>query len=168
MHIYQVFVTDDVLIGAERWEIRTRPLGCQVSTITSVTSVVTIASTIIFIGLVTGLVLAVKRIREYQQQQEAGRWQFWHHHWWNSQGSSGLLSSSYDDNGQAEQEPLLIARGSSASRSYDSELGADDYTRHTRPQRTAAWSPQISPKTSPTRHRHPELTGGMMATSSYS
>ncbi|KAI0416136.1 hypothetical protein F5X98DRAFT_376117 [Xylaria grammica] len=37
---------------AERWEIRTRPLGCQVSTITTLTSLVTIVCTLFFVFLI--------------------------------------------------------------------------------------------------------------------
>ncbi|KLU85307.1 hypothetical protein MAPG_04335, partial [Magnaporthiopsis poae ATCC 64411] len=37
---------------AERWEIRTRPLGCQVSTITALTGAVSIASTLTIVALV--------------------------------------------------------------------------------------------------------------------
>ncbi|KAI0428948.1 hypothetical protein F5Y09DRAFT_272555 [Xylaria sp. FL1042] len=33
---------------AERWEIRTRPLGCHVSTVTTLASLVTIACTLLF------------------------------------------------------------------------------------------------------------------------
>lgn len=166
-----VFVTDEQPTGAERWEIRTRPLGCQVSTITSLTSLISIASTIAFIGIIAGLVLAAKRLRRYRQQRDAGQWHFWKHRW-TSRGSSGLLPSSDHDDGHVEEEPLLGARRSSSSRSYDSEHGAGGHTQTHRQQdaqsrsRTAAWSPEISPKTSPTRQ--PELTGGIRATSSYS
>ncbi|ORY66262.1 uncharacterized protein BCR38DRAFT_313518, partial [Pseudomassariella vexata] len=36
---------------AERWEIRTRPLGCQVSTITTLTALVSIFSTLFVVVL---------------------------------------------------------------------------------------------------------------------
>ncbi|EGY23074.1 uncharacterized protein VDAG_04512 [Verticillium dahliae VdLs.17] len=40
----------------ERWEMRTRPLGCQVSTVTGLTGVISIASTLVF------LLLAVEQV----------------------------------------------------------------------------------------------------------
>ncbi|KAK1705564.1 hypothetical protein BDP67DRAFT_583090 [Colletotrichum lupini] len=39
---------------AERWELRTKPLGCQVSTITSLTSIISIVSTFIVVLTRTG------------------------------------------------------------------------------------------------------------------
>lgn len=158
-------------IGAERWEIRTRPLGCQVSTITSLTSLVSIVSTIIFIGIVAGLVFAIRRIRRNQQQRESNQWHFWGQSLWRSRGASWFLPSSNREDSQAEEEPLLRARRSS-SRSYGSGPGEGGRTQAHRAEtstsgsRRAAWSPEISPKTSFTNQ--PELTGGMRATSSYS
>ncbi|KAK3942176.1 hypothetical protein QBC46DRAFT_406639 [Diplogelasinospora grovesii] len=46
---------------AERWEIRTHPFGCQVSTITSLTGIISILSTLVFVLLVwlsTGFIMA--------------------------------------------------------------------------------------------------------------
>ncbi|KAI1820348.1 hypothetical protein F4861DRAFT_72267 [Xylaria intraflava] len=51
---------------AERWEIRTRPLGCHVSTITTLTSLVTIAWTLLFVLLVWLAVFAAKRLIAYR------------------------------------------------------------------------------------------------------
>ncbi|KAH6898983.1 hypothetical protein B0T10DRAFT_125683 [Thelonectria olida] len=53
---------------AERWEIRTRPLGCQVSTITSLTAIVSVLSTLVFIGLVFGVVVAIRRLRRFNKE----------------------------------------------------------------------------------------------------
>ncbi|KAI1431695.1 hypothetical protein GGR50DRAFT_43186 [Xylaria sp. CBS 124048] len=47
---------------AERWEIRTRPLGCQVSTITTLTALVSIAWTLLFVFLVWLAVTATRRL----------------------------------------------------------------------------------------------------------
>lgn len=47
---------------AERWEIRTRPLGCHVSTITTLTSLVTIACTLFFVFLVWLAGVAARRL----------------------------------------------------------------------------------------------------------
>ena len=49
---------------AERWEIRTRPLGCQVSTITALTGAVSIASTLTIVALVFFVVWLIRRMRE--------------------------------------------------------------------------------------------------------
>lgn len=112
-------------IGAERWEIRTRPLGCQVSTITSLTSIISIVSTIVLFFIVTGLVIAIKRLRKYHQQQEPGWFMFWRHHIH-----------------RQEQEPLLGAQ----RRSNGDFRGNNGDRRREAP--------------------HPELTGGIIATSS--
>ncbi|KAH9902080.1 hypothetical protein F4778DRAFT_107252 [Xylariomycetidae sp. FL2044] len=65
---------------AERWEIRTRPLGCQVSTITTLTSLVTIASTLLFVLLVALAVTGGKRLRVYGRKNP-GWWRVWRYDW---------------------------------------------------------------------------------------
>ena len=61
---------------AERWELRTRPLGCQVSTITTLTSLVTIASTLVAVLLGCLAVLGARRLRAYDAAHP-GWWQAW-------------------------------------------------------------------------------------------
>lgn len=163
----RVIVTNEEPTGAERWEIRTRPLGCQVSTITSLTSLVTIALTIVFVGMVAGLGLYIRRACRHRQQQEAGWWSRWEHGCL-SRDSSWFLPYSSRDVGHAEDEPLLREQRSSSNRSHGDDAGASDYAHEDAQTRSrkVAWSPQISPKTSPVRQ--PELTGGMRATSSNS
>lgn len=142
------------------------------STITSLTSLVSIVSTIVFIGTVAGLVFVIRRIRRNQQQRESSQWHFWGQSLRGSRGTSWFLPSSNREDSQAEEEPLLRARRSSSSRSYGSGPGEGGHTQTHRAgtspsgSRRAAWSPEISPKTSFTNQ--PELTGGMRATSSYS
>ncbi|ERS99838.1 hypothetical protein HMPREF1624_03203 [Sporothrix schenckii ATCC 58251] len=51
---------------AERWELRTRPLGCQVSTITSLTALVAGSSTLLVALLLWLLVVVVRRLRRAQ------------------------------------------------------------------------------------------------------
>lgn len=58
---------------AERWELRTRPLGCQVSSITSITSIVSITSTLVFVLLVFLIVKGVRWFRHYHKT---------HPRWW--------------------------------------------------------------------------------------
>ncbi|KAI0147975.1 hypothetical protein F4776DRAFT_292214 [Hypoxylon sp. NC0597] len=65
---------------AERWEIRTRPLGCQVSTITTLTSIVSIASTLVFVLLVTLAVWGVRKLRVYTKENP-GWWRVWRYDW---------------------------------------------------------------------------------------
>jgi hypothetical protein len=48
---------------AERWELRTRPLGCQVSTITSLTALVAGSGTLVVALLLWLLVVVVRRLR---------------------------------------------------------------------------------------------------------
>ena len=62
---------------AERWELRTRPLGCQVSTITTLTSLVTIASTLLAVLLGFLAALGARRLRAYAAAHPGGRWQLW-------------------------------------------------------------------------------------------
>ncbi|KAH6961499.1 hypothetical protein DER45DRAFT_201787 [Fusarium avenaceum] len=83
---------------AERWELRTRPLGCQVSSITSLTAIVTIISTLVFVLITVLLAMAI-------------RW-LWRHHkknprWWRLQnhGWTGTWRR------YGEREPLLPESG---------------------------------------------------------
>lgn len=62
---------------AERWEIRTRPLGCQVSTITSLTSIISIASTLVVLSIILFLTWAFFRLRRHHKQAEPGWWRLW-------------------------------------------------------------------------------------------
>lgn len=91
---------------AERWEIRTRPLGCQVSTITSLTSVISIASTLVVLLIILVLTWCFFRLRGYHKQAEPGWWRFWKvkRFPWTTRletqpGGGGEISG--------EQEPLL-------------------------------------------------------------
>ncbi|KAI0596667.1 hypothetical protein F4775DRAFT_594168 [Biscogniauxia sp. FL1348] len=99
---------------AERWEIRTRPLGCQVSTITTLTSLVTIASTLVFVLVVMSIVLATKKMWAYGQKRP-GFWRVWEYDW-RAQALSlreqvggilGKLGIAGTGNHAGENEPLL-------------------------------------------------------------
>lgn len=91
---------------AERWEIRTRPLGCQVSTITSLTSIVSVASTLVFALLVTLMIFSIRALRRYHKRQESGWWKLWR--WdWGSQAARLKFWPRSRAGRPAEQEPLL-------------------------------------------------------------
>jgi Lon protease-like protein len=82
---------------AERWEIRTQPLGCQVSTITSLTAIVTIFSTIVGVLLIGLVGVGLVRLRRYLTRKPlriTERLRAWR---------ARLVSRGHD----REQEPLL-------------------------------------------------------------
>lgn len=60
---------------AERWEVRTRPLGCQVSTITTLTSLVTVASTLFLVLLGVEAYRAGRSLVRYTKNP--GWWRVW-------------------------------------------------------------------------------------------
>jgi hypothetical protein len=86
---------------AERWEIRTHPLGCQVSTITSLTSIISIVSTLVFVLLVSLVVVAVKRVRRLNTQRP-GWWKIW-----KMQFPRWMFRSGETVKDPGEEEPLL-------------------------------------------------------------
>ncbi|KAK2005071.1 hypothetical protein LX36DRAFT_547 [Colletotrichum falcatum] len=86
---------------AERWEIRTKPLGCQVSTITSLASIISIVSTLIIILLAIWLVFGVRWCRR-RSQEDPDWWKIWKHNW------GRVLIWKKDHRTQdGEQDPLL-------------------------------------------------------------
>lgn len=97
---------------AERWELRTRPLGCQVSTITTLTSLVTIASTLLAVLLGFLAVLGARRLRAYAAAHP-GWWQLWR--WVGRDSRDGRLGPERTPHGTersstgppGEREPLL-------------------------------------------------------------
>ncbi|UZP33748.1 hypothetical protein NXS19_001564 [Fusarium pseudograminearum] len=78
---------------AERWELRSRPLGCQVSSITSLTATITVASTLSFVLLIVLLVLAARWFRRYHKNP--GWWRLQNRRWDRARSQYG------------EREPLL-------------------------------------------------------------
>ncbi|KAK2040561.1 hypothetical protein LZ31DRAFT_474325 [Colletotrichum somersetense] len=86
---------------AERWEIRTRPLGCQVSTITSLTSIISIISTLMIISLGISLAFGARWCRQ-RSQQDPDWWRIWKYDW------RRLFIWRRDQETQdGEQDPLL-------------------------------------------------------------
>ncbi|KAI8631769.1 hypothetical protein F5Y19DRAFT_375664 [Xylariaceae sp. FL1651] len=61
---------------AERWEIRTRPLGCHVSTITTLTSLATVACTLFSVLLIWLAGFAAKKLTAYSKTHP-GWWKVW-------------------------------------------------------------------------------------------
>lgn len=58
---------------SEQWELRTQPLGCDVSSITAVTAIVSITGTLLSVLLVSLTVLAGLRVRRYALQRRGWR-----------------------------------------------------------------------------------------------
>ncbi|CAK7214878.1 hypothetical protein SBRCBS47491_002300 [Sporothrix bragantina] len=88
---------------AERWELRTRPLGCQVSTITSLTALVAGAVTLTVVLLVWTTVVLVRKLRQRQL------WSFVRTKLWRAPEEQESTSTppSSPDQPPSEQCPLL-------------------------------------------------------------
>jgi len=89
---------------SERWELRTRPLGCNVSTLTFLTSIVTILSTLFAIGVLVGSIVVLKLVRIRWRARTDGWWKFWEHydrHWYLP------LRNRVEGEGQSESSALL-------------------------------------------------------------
>ncbi|RGP75018.1 hypothetical protein FLONG3_5886 [Fusarium longipes] len=86
---------------AERWELRSRPLGCQVSSITSLTAIVTIVSTLAFVLLVVLLAVTARWVQRYGRKNP-GWLRLWNHRWGRAWAQHGerepLLSQDRPDN----------------------------------------------------------------------
>ncbi|KAJ6445666.1 plexin repeat domain-containing protein [Purpureocillium lavendulum] len=84
---------------AERWELRSRPFGCSVSSTTSLTAVVSIAATVAVAIFVLLNAVAVMRWRRYTKQTPHWRDE-WRHRWRKALAPAGdgerapLLSNS--------------------------------------------------------------------------
>lgn len=90
---------------AERWEIRTRPLGCQVSTITSLTSIVSIVATLLVVLLVFWVTRGIKRLNRFRRENPE---------WWRERKASWrgrlprwVVRSREEGRDAREEEPLL-------------------------------------------------------------
>ncbi|KAK2030729.1 hypothetical protein LX32DRAFT_692297 [Colletotrichum zoysiae] len=86
---------------AERWEIRTRPLGCQVSTITSLTSIISIICTLMIILLGISLAFGARWCRR-RRQQDPDWWRIWKYDW-----SRMSIWKRDQETQDGEQDPLL-------------------------------------------------------------
>ncbi|KAI3343142.1 hypothetical protein F4824DRAFT_132466 [Ustulina deusta] len=91
---------------AERWEIRTRPLGCHVSTVTTLTSLVTIACTLLLVFLIW-LVRVVARRLVAHNTKHPGWWKIWRLGMLRGRSRMcGVVIVEAHDRGR-ESEPLL-------------------------------------------------------------
>ncbi|KAG7050192.1 plexin repeat domain-containing protein [Colletotrichum scovillei] len=86
---------------AERWELRTKPLGCQVSTITSLTSIISIVSTFVVVLLVALIVLGVRWGRR-RSKQDPDWWRLWKRDW-----SRVQFWQRPQEQQDSERDPLL-------------------------------------------------------------
>jgi hypothetical protein len=70
---------------SERWELRTKPLGCQVSTITFFTCIVSVLAAFVVIGLVALGVKVTRKIQVRWKTRKEGWWKVWRFYqpgWW--------------------------------------------------------------------------------------
>lgn len=58
----------------ERWEVRTRPLGCKVSSGTALAVVIAVLSTLAAVLVVAAAVVTVRRIRKSEQKVISWEW----------------------------------------------------------------------------------------------
>ncbi|CAK7246032.1 MAG: hypothetical protein STHCBS139747_007654 [Sporothrix thermara] len=93
---------------AERWEVRTRPLGCQVSTITSLTALVAGALTLAVVLQTWAIVLVVRKLRQrrWQWPQRWGAWPTIRTALWRAPEEPAALPSPATQP-PSEQSPLL-------------------------------------------------------------
>ncbi|KAJ6013442.1 hypothetical protein N7540_008033 [Penicillium herquei] len=66
----------------ERWELRARPLGCNVSTLTALSTTVAILSTLALLGVISLIIWLAKRIRRRMKQTEYERLDESDAPWW--------------------------------------------------------------------------------------
>lgn len=87
---------------AERWDLRTRPLGCQVSTITSLTSIVSIVSTLFVVLFILWAIWGIRRFTRFKRENPEwlGRRQLGRFPRWRAR-------SRERENGAREDDPLL-------------------------------------------------------------
>jgi len=80
-----IFNPDACPFWSERWELRARPFGCHVSTITLITCIISVLSTFLLVGLgVLGLKATQWSISRWKARQR-GWWRVWRHYrpdWW--------------------------------------------------------------------------------------
>ncbi|KAK4160915.1 hypothetical protein QBC43DRAFT_108055 [Cladorrhinum sp. PSN259] len=103
---------------AERWEVRTRPLGCQVSTITALSVISSVLSTLMVMGLIWLIFLTTKRLKRRISSQDWGAngedqtwlnyargWRIWDPREWGS--TSTATGNQHLGRTSSEQDPLL-------------------------------------------------------------
>ncbi|KAF8866614.1 hypothetical protein BDZ45DRAFT_278036 [Acephala macrosclerotiorum] len=62
----------------ERWELRTKPLGCYVSTITFLSVIVTVISTLLIVGILVAIGFGIRRFVLWNREEiNRGWWKVW-------------------------------------------------------------------------------------------
>ncbi|KAK4231777.1 hypothetical protein QBC38DRAFT_465541 [Podospora fimiseda] len=103
---------------AERWEVRTRPLGCQVSTITALSVIISVLSTLTVMGLIWLIIITAKQLKRGMSSQDwggNGEDQTWLSYAWGSRlwdprewgSTSTTARNSHRRSTSSEQDPLL-------------------------------------------------------------
>ncbi|TVY73393.1 hypothetical protein LSUE1_G005427 [Lachnellula suecica] len=72
-------------IWSDRWELRTRTLGCHVSTITFLTCVISVLTTLVVIGLVVLEIKLGRKAHASLKARSEGWWKVWRYYqpgWW--------------------------------------------------------------------------------------
>ncbi|KAH8814377.1 hypothetical protein F5882DRAFT_69302 [Hyaloscypha sp. PMI_1271] len=106
-------------LWSERWEVRTRGLGCHVSTITLLTCVVSVVSTFLVMGLMALAFRVGKWVGEKWKGKEEGWWKFWRwetwgwRRWgvWKFEWARGWRVTLVDVRRDEERTPLLAEEG---------------------------------------------------------
>ncbi|KAF4121365.1 Plexin repeat [Geosmithia morbida] len=82
--------------STEQWELRTQPLGCNVSSVNTISVLVAVAATLVVVALIGLTVLATARVRRHLRDR---RWQPWWPEWDPQERQDG-----------GETDPLLSQR----------------------------------------------------------
>ncbi|TVY58122.1 hypothetical protein LCER1_G001909 [Lachnellula cervina] len=72
-------------LWSERWELRTRPLGCHVSTITFLTCIISVLATFLAVGFTVVGFKVGRRIQANWKTRPEGWWKAWSRYqpgWW--------------------------------------------------------------------------------------
>ncbi|KAG9238329.1 hypothetical protein BJ875DRAFT_56348 [Amylocarpus encephaloides] len=96
-------------LSSERWEFRTRPFGCHVSTITVFTCIVSVFATVVMLASLAGLNKLRPKVQAKWNGRPTGCWKVWKYYepgWWKI-----LIPRLVDINGDDEStRPLLENR----------------------------------------------------------
>ncbi|TVY41251.1 hypothetical protein LSUB1_G002639, partial [Lachnellula subtilissima] len=96
-------------LWSERWELRTRPLGCHVSTITFLTCILSVLATFLAVGFTVVGFKVGWRIQANWKTRSEGWWKIWSRYrpgWW-----GGLRLRLIDIRDTEAERPLLISHG---------------------------------------------------------
>ena len=96
---------------AERWDIRTRPLGCQVSTITSLTCIISVLSTLAFLLLSWLAIRGIQRFSVFHKRHPDWWRRVWDYEWWPAWFKWMNPVNWTDDAWDRQRQPLLGAAG---------------------------------------------------------